>query len=162
MKLEKPKVVLNRCAAFSLIELMAVIFIIALLAAIGVALFSSATGAKYDAKIRSEMAQILLAIDGYKEKNGYYPPDNPANPQENFLFKNLMKPAFEKDLFPNIKSSQHSGEHLLVPAPNPDDVKSPNYWRYSSTKPMNNTSGFDLWAEYEGSKGPITIGNWKH
>ncbi|MSR66736.1 MAG: prepilin-type N-terminal cleavage/methylation domain-containing protein, partial [Pedosphaera sp.] len=37
MKLEKPKVVLNRCAAFSLIELMAVIFIIALLAAIGVA-----------------------------------------------------------------------------------------------------------------------------
>lgn len=162
MKMGKSKKAFNHRAAFSLVEMMAVVFIIALLAAIGVAMYSSATGKKYDVMIRSEMAQIQLAIEAYKEKNGYFPPDDPANPQNNRLFQSLMKPGFEKDLLPGIKPAQYEGADLVAPAPNPDDNIAKNRWRYSSTKPKFNTVGFDLWAEYEGGKGRVTIGNWKH
>ena len=162
MKMVEPKMAFNRCAAFSLIELMAVVFIIALLAAVGVAMYTSATGKKYDVMIRSEMAQIVLAIEAYKEKNGYFPPDDSADPKNNGLFKSLMKPSYEKDLLPNLKPAQYEGPHLVAPAPNPDADNVPNRWRYISLKPKFNTAGFDLSAEYEGPKGRITIGNWKH
>ena len=177
MKVVEPKVAFNRCAAYSQIEMMAVVFIIALLAAVGVAMYTSATGKKYDVMIRSEMAQIVLAIEAYKEKNGYFPPDDSADPKNNNpdpknngLFKSLMnsdyekgkKSDYEKDLLPNLKPAQYEGDHLVAPAPNPDADNVPNRWRYISLKPKFNTAGFDLSAEYEGPKGRITIGNWKH
>ena len=183
MKMVEPKMAFNRCAAFSLIEMMVVVFIIALLAAIGVAMHTSVIGKRFDVKIRSEMAQIILAIEAYKEKNGYFPPDDPldplnpadiADPKENGLFKNLndesfkrlmnpaMKTGYEKDLLPNLNLAQYEGDHLVAPAPNPVASNVPNRWRYISLKPKFNTAGFDLWAEYKGPKGLITIGNWKH
>ena len=158
MKMVEPKMAFNRCAAFSLIEMMVVVFIIALLAAIGVAMHTSVIGKRFDVMIRSEMAQIVLAIEAYKEKNGYFPPDDPADPKNNRLFKSLMKPGYEKDLLPNLKPAQYEGDHLVAPVPN----KADNRWRYISSKPKFNTAGFDLWVEYEGPKGRITIGNWKH
>ena len=173
MKMVEPKMAFNRCAAFSLIEMMTVVFIIALLAAVGVAMYTSVTGKNFDVMIRSEMAQIVLAIEAYKEKNGYFPPDDSADPKNNNpdpknngLFKSLMnsdyekgkKSDYEKDLLPNLKPAQHEGPHLVAPVPN----KADNRWRYISTKPKFNTDGFDLSVEYEGPKGRITIGNWKH
>jgi len=64
--------------AFTLIELLIVIAIIALLAALT---FPAVRGARISvmrARARSEMTQIASAIERYKDKLGYYPPDNPG------------------------------------------------------------------------------------
>ncbi len=63
--------------AFTLIELLIVISIIALLAALT---FPAVRGARISvmrARARSELTQIESAIERYKDKLGYYPPDNP-------------------------------------------------------------------------------------
>jgi prepilin-type N-terminal cleavage/methylation domain-containing protein len=65
--------------AFTLIELLIVISVIALLAALT---FPAVRGARISvmrARARSEMIQIGTAIERYKDKLGYYPPDNPAD-----------------------------------------------------------------------------------
>ncbi len=63
-------------AAFTLIELLVVIAIIAVLAAL---IFPAAAAIKRRAtitKVQTEMKQVATAIDVYKEKLGFYPPDN--------------------------------------------------------------------------------------
>ena len=78
-----------RSNGFSLIELLVVIAVMAILAGL---LFPLAKTAKIKAALRIarvEMAQISTAIADYKTINGYYPPDNPANPVLNQLFYEL-------------------------------------------------------------------------
>jgi prepilin-type N-terminal cleavage/methylation domain-containing protein len=65
--------------AFTLIELLIVISVIALLAALT---FPAVRGAKLSvmrSRARSEMTQLETAIERYKDKLGYYPPDNSAS-----------------------------------------------------------------------------------
>jgi len=64
--------------AFTLIELLVVIAIIAILAAL---IFPAAGAIKRRAtitKVQTEMKQVATAIDLYKEKLAFYPPDNPS------------------------------------------------------------------------------------
>jgi prepilin-type N-terminal cleavage/methylation domain-containing protein len=66
--------------AFTLIELLVVISVIALLAALT---FPAVRGAKLSvmrSRARGEMTLVETAIERYKDKLGYYPPDNPGNP----------------------------------------------------------------------------------
>ena len=74
--------------AFTLVELLVVIAIIAALAAMTVALYSRVAGKTNESAIRTELEQIKLALQVYKEKNGYFPPSD-VNPSNNQLFKNL-------------------------------------------------------------------------
>src|ERR1043165_8213660 len=65
-------------SAFTLIELLVVIAIIAILAAL---IFPAAAAMKRRAtlaKVQTEMKQVATAIDLYKEKVSFYPPDNPS------------------------------------------------------------------------------------
>src|ERR1039458_3701170 len=76
--------------AFTLIELLIVISIIALLAALT---FPAVRGAKLSvmrARARSEMTQIETAIESYKDRLGYYPPDNPGTWAMNQLYYELL------------------------------------------------------------------------
>ena len=76
--------------AFTLIELLIVISVIALLAALT---FPAVTGARISmlrARARSERTQIETAIERYHDKLGYYPPDNPANWAMNQLYYELL------------------------------------------------------------------------
>ena len=76
--------------AFTLIELLIVISIIALLAALT---FPAVRGAKLSvmrARARSEMTQIETAIERYKDRLGYYPPDNPGTWAMNQLYYELL------------------------------------------------------------------------
>lgn len=62
--------------AFTLIELLAVIAIIGLLAGLVVGLSGLATAKSREARMRGEHAKLLTNIEGYKAELGHYPPDN--------------------------------------------------------------------------------------
>jgi prepilin-type N-terminal cleavage/methylation domain-containing protein len=79
--------------AFTLVELLVVIAIIAALAAMTVALYSRVAGKTNESAIRTELEQIKLAIQVYKEKNGYFPPSDENGTANNQLFKNLSGEA---------------------------------------------------------------------
>src|ERR1051325_3887861 len=77
-------------AAFTLIELLVVIAVIAILAAL---IFPITAAIKKQQQIKvaqAELNQIQTAIEGYKEKLGFYPPDNPNNPITNQLYFELL------------------------------------------------------------------------
>ena len=76
--------------AFTLIELLTVISIIGVLAAL---LFPVMKGVKRQQFIRNaqaEMAQLETAIERYKAAYGFYPPDNPGYPLVNQLYFELL------------------------------------------------------------------------
>jgi len=69
--------------AFTLIELLVVIAIMAILAALIFPVTSAINKIKIRSRARSEMNQIVTAIESYKARLGHYPPDNApsaANP----------------------------------------------------------------------------------
>ena len=75
---------------FTLIELLVVIAIIGVLAAL---IFPAAAAIKKRAIInraQTELDQVIVAIDLYKEKLGTYPPDNPGQPALNQLYYELL------------------------------------------------------------------------
>jgi prepilin-type N-terminal cleavage/methylation domain-containing protein len=67
--------------AFTLIELLIVISIIALLAALTFPAVRAARISVMRARARAELAEINGAVERYQQKLGYYPPDNP-NPAD--------------------------------------------------------------------------------
>jgi len=76
--------------AFTLIELIVVMAIITVLAALA---FTAIKGIKESAtrkKVRAELARLETAIESYKAKYNFYPPDNPGRPEFNQLYFELM------------------------------------------------------------------------
>ena len=66
--------------ALTLIELLAVISIIGILAAFIVPVLGSLKRREYISKTQAELSQLETAIDSYKATYGFYPPDAPSNP----------------------------------------------------------------------------------
>lgn len=78
-----------RAEAFTLIELLLVIVIIGILAALTFTVMGRLkTHAKIEAA-KAELAQVQTAIEAYKARYHFYPPDNPDNPALNQLFFEL-------------------------------------------------------------------------
>ena len=76
--------------AFTLMELLVVVAIIGILAAL---LFPAGAAIKKQAtikKARVELQKLVLAINAYKTKFGYYPPDHPLNPAGIDLLQNSL------------------------------------------------------------------------
>jgi prepilin-type N-terminal cleavage/methylation domain-containing protein len=69
----------NARLAFTLIELLTVIGIIAVLASLTFPILGSVKRHEYISKTQAELAQLETAIDSYKAAYGFYPPDNPAS-----------------------------------------------------------------------------------
>lgn len=62
--------------AFSLVELLIVISIIGILAAMIFPAFGAIKDKSARKKAKAELERIAIAIDAYKDKYGHYPPDN--------------------------------------------------------------------------------------
>jgi prepilin-type N-terminal cleavage/methylation domain-containing protein len=75
--------------AFTLIELMVVIAIIAILAAFMVALTGSAGEGKVRSRVTTERDQLIGVIEKYHAKYGFYPQDNPDDTARSPLYYEL-------------------------------------------------------------------------
>ncbi len=65
--------------AFTLIEMLVVIAIIGILAALVVGVLPGMSAKKTKSAVLAQMAAIETAINTYKQKQGFYPPDNKNN-----------------------------------------------------------------------------------
>jgi len=151
--------------AFTLVEILVVIAIIAALAAMTVALYSRVAGKTNESAIRTEMEQIKLAIQVYKEQNGYFPPSDENDPTNNQLFKHLSGMGVEKgkNLLPDLKPSQYdSSGNLVSPALGREDSKQNERWKYNSRNPEHNRESYDLWVEIGEPEKLRIIGNWEN
>src|SRR5436190_16933974 len=80
----------RRATAFTLIELIVVIAIIGILAALIIPITGALDKSKKISVAKTQLRAIELAIDGYKTKLGFYPPDNATNAVVNPLYFELM------------------------------------------------------------------------
>jgi prepilin-type N-terminal cleavage/methylation domain-containing protein len=76
-------------SAFTLIELLVVIAIIATLAALIMPVSKIVAKTRRISVAQAELNQVKAAIESYKAKTGFYPPDNPGNPVTNQLYYEL-------------------------------------------------------------------------
>jgi prepilin-type N-terminal cleavage/methylation domain-containing protein len=76
--------------AFTLIELLTVISIIAILAAFTVPVLKGIKRQQYLRSAQAGMEQIETAIERYHAAYGFYPPDNPTNALVNQLYFELL------------------------------------------------------------------------
>lgn len=92
----------RRCAVlarsgFTLVEMLVVIAIIGILAALVVGGASHARETMVRSRVKAELNQLVSAIESYHKKYGFYPPDNqqsPQRPQHNQLFYELTGEGF--------------------------------------------------------------------
>lgn len=75
--------------AFTLIEMLVVISIIAILATMVVGINKAATQKRIHSRVKVELTQLETVIESYKTTKGHYPPDNPNGPITNALFYEL-------------------------------------------------------------------------
>lgn len=177
-----------RRAAFSLIEMLVVIAVIGLLAALVIGGASHFRETAVRAKVQTELNQVATAIESYHKKYGFYPQDNATpspNPALNPLFyeltatplngatalsqfgiKGIVNTGDEaKDVFPNIgipgKNYSTNGPVNLLTVGYRGPEGDINPWRYVSKNPTNNSESYDLWAEVLVGNKKIVIGNWK-
>jgi prepilin-type N-terminal cleavage/methylation domain-containing protein len=173
--------------AFTLVELLVVIAIIALLAALITGLAGRASKEKIVKRAEAERDQLVMAIEVYKSKLGYYPQDNPKDVSSSPLYHeltgipipnaytntfgvlgiaNINADAGTNSRPQNFASGLKNAQFEEL-APNARAYrlvyaygKVP--WRYNVTNPTNNPGSFDLWVEVDiGGKKEI-IGNWKN
>lgn len=88
----------GRSSGFSLIELLVVMSIIGILAAMILYLGPAISALKVRKLVQAQMAQVTTVIDSYKEVKGFYPPDNP----------DLTKP-FMNTLYYELTASKDTG-----------------------------------------------------
>jgi prepilin-type N-terminal cleavage/methylation domain-containing protein len=77
-------------AAFTLVEMLIVVAIIGILAAMTMPIVGAVKKTQIRTRARGEMAKVELAIEAYKAKQGYYPPDNAPNYMINQLYYELL------------------------------------------------------------------------
>ena len=80
----------TRATAFTLIELIVVIAIIGILAALVLPIAGMVNRRKQISLAQTQLKDIETAIEGYKTKLGFYPPDNTNNVVTNQLYFELL------------------------------------------------------------------------
>ena len=151
--------------AFTIVELLGVIFIIGVLAAITMGIYGSVKRKGVESRLKAELAAIELALENYKAKNSQYPYSESWDyeyppkswstsgfaPLGNQLYRDLVtKPMAKgkKPHLPNVKKSQYEGESLLAPVADLRGGAPFVKWYYNSSNPRFNKNSYDLWVEF--------------
>ena len=160
--------------AFTLVELLTVMAIIGILAAITMGIYGGVKRKGVEFRLKAELAAIELALEAYKaqpENNNLYPYSDPwgyeypptswkplelGNPKPlgNRLYYYLVtKPVDDdkKPYLPNVKESQHDGDSLLALVPDVRGGAPFVKWYYNNSDPRfagtEFKSGYELWVE---------------
>jgi prepilin-type N-terminal cleavage/methylation domain-containing protein len=110
----------NHRLAFTLIEMLVVIAIIGILAGL---LFTTVGPIKKKRLInlaQTELAQVQTAIEAYKTKKGFYPPDNPGNALINPLYFELEGTILTNNTFVTLDGSGQMAAPTPPGPPFPD------------------------------------------
>ena len=100
-----------RRRAFTLVELLVVISIIGVLAALTIPLAGSVARTKKINTAQAEMQQIETALENYKAKYGVYPPSNPTNAILNTLFFELSGVTNANGYYTNLDSLAYAANN---------------------------------------------------
>jgi prepilin-type N-terminal cleavage/methylation domain-containing protein len=107
--------------AFTLVELLVVIAIIGLLAGLIVSLSGHAIEKSRLSRVKVELKNVETIIQSYKEKKGFYPPDNPKSTVTNQLFYELTGTTYVPGLnppatavFKTVKGSEQISATLVA------------------------------------------------
>ncbi len=92
-KIENRKSKIGGSRAFTLVELLVVISVMALLAGFTIPVLKSVKRQQYLKTTRAELDQIQTALENYKAQCGSYPAGNPLNPLCNQLYYELSGTA---------------------------------------------------------------------
>ena len=91
-------------ASFTLVELLAVIAIIAILAGLTLAAFSGVMNSAGRSRARTEISAVSAALESYKADNGAYPP-SPANGFSDTNYASDGSPATAGGLYQNSSAA---------------------------------------------------------
>lgn len=124
-------------SAFTLIELLLVLVILAVLAGIVVVNFNSIFGQADDVKVKADLTSLDQALDIYRADMKDYP-------------------ASLDGLVVNPGSPDWKGPYVKKGLPNDPWGHPYNYANPGS----HNVNGYDLWSNGDGKKAPVGLDNW--
>ena len=142
----------SRTKAFTLIELLIVISIIAILASLVLAAAGSVQKKGARSRTESEISAVAAALESYKADNGDYPSNSSANSSLN-LVTNLMPSGGGKIYF-EFKAKSTNSQGWIDPFGNP------YCYIYTNGSPNNGVNNYDLWSTAGGGASNTWIKNW--
>ncbi len=80
----------RRHEAFTLIEMLVVIAVIGILAAMIIGIFPGVMDKRARSRVRAELMSLTVAIENFKHDQGFYPPDNKNSTAGSPLFYELV------------------------------------------------------------------------
>lgn len=89
----------HRPAAFTLIEMLVVIAVIGILAGMFIGIYPAVNEKRVRARVKAEIALLVIAIEDFKKDQGFYPPDNRNNFAAPPLYYELVGCNLENDQF---------------------------------------------------------------
>jgi prepilin-type N-terminal cleavage/methylation domain-containing protein len=116
--IQNSKFKIQNCPAFTLIELLAVITIIGVLAAFTLPAVSSIKKQQYIKHTQAEMALLVTAIGRYQAAYGFYPPCNTNDRTINQLFYELEGTTNNNHVYQTLDGIGKTVIDSSMPAPN--------------------------------------------
>jgi prepilin-type N-terminal cleavage/methylation domain-containing protein len=118
VSIQNSKFKIQNCPAFTLIELLAVITIIGILAAFTIPVFSSVKKQQYIKHTQAELALLETAIERYKAAYGFYPPSNTNTVMVSQLFYELEGTTNNNHVYQTLSGSGQNVNDSTQPSPN--------------------------------------------